>query len=1378
MQLGKDQSPETSSCSVDENDDEATKWLLDMDLSEPVEQLFTVTDDAAFDDSLTELEAEMAGRPMFRGHGQGDDISAMLGESIVAVDVGGDSDIYAASNSAEQSLVEQNTPMAIDHSQSQQETCSVTDVSLEDGADILSLSDMDDMGEKHLVLVKAGPGPETKAEPVPELELEQTATVEPPAPIEQANEVIAKTESKIVTETETETEFKFDPDFEADFDEMADIGPEVEIETYLGIGSELEPESELGFDFDSLGELDLENTSEDYPESECKVDEQAENVAAYVANTPAPVDDEAFDLFLLEGEQLSDADAEADASGLVVERTEGVTSVDPVLNSGIDYHEDFELIEGFNDDSAGAITGVISQVMEELTASVAQRLADFSIASDSVEVEAMLGNNVDSIISCVSDGYAPIVEIRPQLSAALRQLGQTEVDAIYVRITHRERGETWNDLFKDDFVPGGSSDEEALSVAPEEAVAQPFATLNIDDEFDFAGLEPDPVDGFLVDGFDDDIAPYSTSPGDDPLSSITFAAVDDAESELEFEASLKTFDVEEQLPNNDSSRGDADESAQESADADLSWCIPADIDFSSTGAKGEIFADFLDVFIDEAAAEIEKLEEAVEEWERGSVAGEAHIPPRVSHTLHTLKGIAKGVGLQCYGTLIHNYETLLDALPAPDENDKATYFRIISTWLDTVVRGFEHIERARSDVESELPVRGATPAPEVVEEPVAESGELQQQQEESQSKVDSQDSIAATTRLADAPAATHIPERMDDKQLADEGAKTLAGQQSIRMSAEALDKLLNLTNQAQQLGVRSSESTVRGKLAAAESLARLSSVRAHITKIADRALSNVAAKGQSSGSELDALEMDQYSELQEAANILRESVEDLGDLINLSTRQLSLAEALMKQQAAVISSLGSSIQAARVIPVSRLIPGLRRIVRTVGTDLGKTVSLKVLNQVGTLDRDNHARCQVILEHMVRNAMDHGIEAPEQRLNAGKPASGTISIDVHKEGADYIITLSDDGRGVDPAIMKETAYQKGLDVDVDALSDEEATRLIFHKGFSTAESVSEISGRGVGMDIVLSELQQIGGDIKIESTVGEGTSFHIRIPPNVSVNGALLVSAGEHSYAIPLDGLIAVDYVDVDSFFDAIEQKSKLSLFGVECEPAYLATICHGENLPERSVWSRSVPVMIAGSEDRYMAIAVDDVKQALELVIRSLGTQFAAVPGVAGATTTSDGQAVVAMDLNSLVNSVASEQYSPVSLAQEAAERLLVLVVDDSRTQRMVSTNQFDTLGVETITAENGMVAIDLLNTTHRLPDVILLDVEMPVKDGIQTLREIRKSVRYSHIPVIMVTSRTGAKHRALADEAGCNGYMGKPFNFPVLVEKISQLTGHDLQLT
>jgi chemosensory pili system protein ChpA (sensor histidine kinase/response regulator) len=616
-----------------------------------------------------------------------------------------------------------------------------------------------------------------------------------------------------------------------------------------------------------------------------------------------------------------------------------------------------------------------------------------------------------------------------------------------------------------------------------------------------------------------------------------------------------------------------------------------------------------------------------------------------------------------------------------------------------------------------------------------------------------------------------------EQQIADEGAKVLAAQQSIRLSPEALDHLMNLTNQAQQLGVRASQATAQSRGSASELQGRLSSVRAHIAKIADRALANVTAMGNRLGSELDALEMDQYSELQEAANILREGVEDLDDLINLSSRQNAQIEALLKQQASVVSFLGSAIQAARVVPVSRMMPGLRRIVRTVSSDLGKAVQFRVLNEVGSLDRDNHARCQIVLEHMVRNALDHGIESPAERIAAGKPAAGQISIDVRKEGGDYVVELQDDGRGIDPDLMRETAFDKGLDIDVDALSDAEAQRLIFHKGLSTAGAVSEISGRGVGMDIVLSELQHIGGDIDIDSEVGRGTIFRVRIPSNMTLNGALLVSAGKVPYAIPLDGLVAVEHVTPDAFYDAVESGSQLHLFGLDCKPSYLATLCHNEGLPERAAWSGTIPVIIAGSENRYMAIAVDDVKQALDLVIRSLGAQFSNLPGVAGAATSADGQAIVALDLNGLVTSLSPEEQSALAVEKAEEEHLLVLVVDDSRTQRLVSTNRFDSLGVETVTAENGQVALDFLNSTHRLPDVVLLDVEMPVKDGIQTLRDIRKSSRLKQLPVIMVTSRTGAKHRALAEQAGCNGYMGKPFNFPVLVQMIAELTSRELQL-
>jgi chemotaxis protein histidine kinase CheA len=1177
-------------------------------------------------------------------------------------------------------------------------------------------------------------------------------------------------------------------------------------------------------------------------------------VLDYLAANEPPVDDDEFDQYLLAGEHLEDPDVSLDGlvvDGLVVDGTGGIASVDPQLETTIDYHEDFKAQESFNNDFVSAITSVIAQVMEELTVCVEKRLNNLSVAPQSVLVEVMLGTDDDSIKQCQDESYLPILRVATTKLDALSSLGQTEIDAIYVRLSNVYDNSDWNQLFsegfvaksnvtekesilitpsvsdEDDFLGDGLSftdsvaasedlasgklpevaqeltaesifDEEILAEGCLEEFTSPF---DIDDELE--NITAQLLDYTKEDGLADPVKSSSTANfanldylddmvfGEDIFSAdLTdeFTPIS-ADSGIDVEALIHSLaDVEtdigeicgvsvDQFTNTDAANSPDTLAAalpeQSGAvataiddDRGLSWCVPADVKFSYTNQPStEIFSEFLDAFIEEGASELEKLEDALGDWEKDISNETAYVPiPRI---LHTLKGIAKGVGLQRYGTLIHNFETLLDALERPDVGQRAAYFRMVNGWLDASAKGFEHIEKERTDIASELPTHSSAPVLDKVKAVAAEIEPVLP---------------VSVQALPDEPVAAPEFSAMDakskDKQLADEGAKVLAAQQTIRMTPEALDRLLSLTNEAQQLGVRSSQATVRSKRSAAELLSRLSSVRAHVSKIAERTLLNVTAKGGQSSSTMDALEMDQYSELQEAANFLREGVEDLDDLIHLSSRQNTVAEALLKQQASIISSLGSSIQSARVIPVSRLMPGLRRIVRTVSADLGKSVSFRVLNEVGTLDRDNHARCQIILEHMTRNALDHGIETPDVRAAAGKNTTGSITIEASKLGSDYIVTLSDDGKGIDPDFMRDMAYEKGLDIDVDKLSDEEAIRLIFHKGFSTATVVSEISGRGVGMDIVLSELHHIGGDIEIESAVGVGTTFKVRIPSNVTVNGALLVAAGEVSYAIPLDGLIAVEHVPVDVFYDAIRNDTQLSIFGMDCDPAYLATICHGDSLPDRSSWNATVPVIIAGSEKRYMAIAIDDVTQALELVIRSLGAQFSMIPGLAGGATTADGKSIVALDLNALVESASSDTLSSVSLRTEREERMLVLVVDDSRTQRMVATSQFDNLGVETVTAENGLVAIDLLNTTHRLPDVILLDIEMPVKDGIQTLREIRKSTRYADLPVIMVTSRTGAKHRALAEEAGCNGYMGKPFNFPKLVEQIADLTNHKFQLS
>ncbi len=1372
MQTDKDPGTRESEDIVDveeQSEEERLQWLLEMDLSEPEETLFTVNGEEYREEGLSAFEAEVAARPMFRGNAGGDDLANYVDEVIVISSESARSDIYGASDDAgEAEDAPSQQVMAIDYSRRNvgEDRAQSEAPELDEGADILGLASDDDIGETFLTIKRVrgsrdaeGVSSAINATPLakPDLQALQgapvTSRVADPTTHQVANE--ARNDERVAASGDNPGDSVAGA-VQPEREEAAIDNTMSHDQVSNSMAEQVEPAAARAPDSMAGGEsgntagestlaeligdeLDTDWELDDQPgttalDSGWEVDAAAEADSA--GEVEAALDDAGWEL-----DELSDAGAREDV----------VAAGESALDSG------WEVDVTAEADSTGEVEAALDTGWE---------LDEFSDAGAQEDVvaagESALDSGWEVDVTAEADSTGEVEAALDDAGWELDELSVTSAQEDVVAAGESALDSGWDIDDAADTDPVGAVAAQAAddAVASEDILGDLHA-----DDFEAGWQLPDNA---LNSDIDD---AFSALSADHPGASDDICGIDFEE----FRASESSQSSEESAETG-SSDGLEDIAAAASIAAandvaDPGWCIPAHIKFSYTTLSGaEIFADFLDAFIEEGSAEVEKLEDLISEWEQDATAEEVYAG--VARTLHTLKGIGKGVGLQRFGTLIHNFETLLDALPRPPASDAHDYFRIVNAWLDAVVRGIEFIGSERQDIASELPqvaARGAA-ASTAAEADVAA-------QPAAQSAGDAVAEEAKPAPVAQSPAVAER-ERKRDQQLADEGAKALAAQQSVRITPEKLDHLMNLASQTQQLCVRASQATTRGKRSASELQGRLSSVRTHISKIADRALLSVNARGVSSTPDMDALEMDQYSELQEAASILREGVEDLADLIEVMGRQNAQVETLLKQQSSVISSISSSVQAARVVPVSRLMPGLRRIVRTVSTDLGKVVTFKVLNETGALDRDHYARLQVVLEHMVRNALDHGIEAPEDRLAAGKSNAGRITIDVRKSGGNYYIRLADDGRGIDPDAIRESAYNKGLDIDVDALTDEEAVRLIFHKGFSTASKLSEISGRGVGMDIVLSELQQIGGDVQIHSEVGVGTSFEVRIPSNVTVNGALLVTAAEHSYAIPLNGLIAVEQVPVDSFFDAIETGGSLSLYDMACSPAYLATLCQGVSLPERSFWEGYVPVIVAGSDDRRMAIAIDNVQEALELVVRSLGAQFAAVPGVAGAATTADGEAIVALDLNLLVDSVGEEGLAPVAVHQDKDKTLLALVVDDSRTQRMVATSQLDTVGVETITAENGLVAIDLLNAAHRLPDVVLLDVEMPVKDGIETLREIRKSQRYGHLPVIMVTSRTGTKHRAMAKEAGCNAYMGKPFNFPALIEQINVLTGYDLQLS
>ncbi len=1428
----------------DESRERSLKWLLEMDLDEPEDTLFQVSDEGA-GQALSAFEEEVASRPLVRG-GNGDSIDQFVGEEIVISSDSASSIFEAETESANEGAgVPEGGAMAVDYSRARTDRKRGA-AAVEEGSDVLGLSAEDDIGETFLTIKRVRPAPREQQPGTPggqqapdeqQANAGQQASIDTQAPAETASADVGPTAGETPEVGGAAPQDRVAQDGIA-ADQVAAVAQADEELAMKGDFIEVVPTAgDDDFDFSAFGAGDddvLADTDDDDSLDLTALDhdetlEMLPVADINLADAPVPT------LFEAAGEVANDdfaaalqiEDAGEDFLGGSLEEDE---DFERMLAQGGDFEptaEDFDALEiedgpeevaaasdelALEDDFAAApdlsaLVAVLAPLQEELIDLARQRLLSLELPVDAVNPEVMLGTDEDAVRHCYAEGYEPISALLPQMPRTLQLLEQDQRDMLYLRLLETAGDDNWNHLFTEEFEREHAPVVAAADVvaAPEEAAQDAGlddvfgADLDAEFEGDFSVAADTDIEeafaDFDVDGMaaDNDVAGEAAGQeageagesrsvvatagvsAEAPAASEEAPAIAEAAPAIaeEAPAAKETAPVATQealTATEDALPGDAaDAGAFDLAplhETGIDWAIPADIEFDHTSASNnEVFADFLDAFIEEGSAEIEKLENLVGEWEKN--IDDEVVFAEISRTLHTIKGIAKGVGLQRLGTLVHNFETLLERMPQPDEDGEQAYFRIVNAWLDAVVRGVEFVTQEREDIASELPT-----APGGKVAPVSVQPEEQVAAQEPDEKLP--EPVRATVHES---AVLDALEKKRDQQLADEGAKALAAQQSVRITSEKLDHLLNLASQAQQFGVRASQNLTRSKRSSSELQGRLTSVRTHIRKIADRALFNVSARG-SSSTEMDALEMDQYTELQEAASILREGVEDLTELVDLLGRQNNQIEAMLKQQSTVISGISSTIQGARVVPVSRLMPGLRRIVRTVSTDLGKVVSFKVLNETGALDRDRYARLQVILEHMVRNALDHGIESPDDRVAMGKPTGGRISIDVRKSGGDYIIKLSDDGKGIDPDAIRESAYNKGLDVDVDALSDDDAMRLIFHKGFSTATEVSEISGRGVGMDIVLTELQQIGGDIQISSTLGLGTSFEVRIPSNVTVNGALLVSAADDSYAIPLNGLIAVEQVPVADFFQAVAAGETLKLVDLDCEPAYLGTLCQGVGLPDRAAWETYVPVIIAGDEERYMAIAIDNLEEALELVVRSIGPQFATVPGVAGAATTSDGEAIVALDLNLLVASAGTDGIAPVAMSQPEDNNLLVLVVDDSRTQRMVATSQLDTVGVETVTAENGLVAIDLLNTTHRLPDIVLLDVEMPVKDGIETLREIRKSRRYGDLPVIMVTSRTGAKHRAMAKEAGCSAYMGKPFNFPALVDQINTLTGHDLQLS
>ena len=779
----------------------------------------------------------------------------------------------------------------------------------------------------------------------------------------------------------------------------------------------------------------------------------------------------------------------------------------------------------------------------------------------------------------------------------------------------------------------------------------------------------------------------------------------------------------------------------------------------------EADSDILDIFLEEGDDLLEAMEAAIGRWEEQR--DDVSAIDEMLRTLHTLKGGARLAGQKRLGDLSHDLEqhlseALQQGAPWPE-----------SLLLD-VQSGFEGLQNELDVLRQRLSASlGDEP---VVTEPAA---------------APANNLLNPIIAASDVPSQLQAPKVLPFVQRAQEAALEAASrrapQELVKVPAELLEGLVNLAGETSIFRGRVEQQVSDVGFTLSEMEATIDRVRDQLrrldTETQAQILSRYQAEAERAGYEdFDPLEMDRHSQLQQLSRALFESASDLLDLKETLAAKNRDAETLLLQQARVNTELQEGLMRTRMVPFDRLVPRLRRIVRQVAGELGKQVEFVVGNAEGEMDRTVLERIVAPLEHMLRNAVDHGIEPTAVRRDVGKPETGTIRLNLGREGGDIVLTLDDDGGGIRLDAVRRKAIERGMmDADSD-LTDHEILQFILEAGFSTAEKVTQISGRGVGMDVVHSEVKQLGGSMSIDSAVGQGTRFTIRLPFTVSVNRALMVYSGEDLYAIPLntiEGIVRVSPFELEAYY--APDAPRFEYAGQAYELKYLGDLLNNGQQPKLVGQSLPLPVILVRSSEHAVAVQVDSLAGSREIVVKSLGPQFAGVHGISGATILGDGRVVVILDLlatirvlhahlqNQLMPRLASRQ-AAANEEVEADRPPLVMVVDDSVTVRKVTSRLLERNGMNVVTAKDGVDAIAQLQE-HR-PDIMLLDIEMPRMDGFEVATLVRHDERLKDLPIIMITSRTGEKHRERAMSIGVNQYLGKPYQESLLLDTIAQLVG------
>jgi len=522
---------------------------------------------------------------------------------------------------------------------------------------------------------------------------------------------------------------------------------------------------------------------------------------------------------------------------------------------------------------------------------------------------------------------------------------------------------------------------------------------------------------------------------------------------------------------------------------------------------------------------------------------------------------------------------------------------------------------------------------------------------------------------------------------------------------------------------------------------------------------------------MDSLEFDRYTEFHLLARTLSETTNDVSLLSGEFKNMLGDFDSLLGRQQRLNRDAQDGLMNIRMVPVSNIVNRLDRTVRSVSAKLSKKVNLVVQGEQTELDKTVLEEIIDPLQHLIRNALDHGVETAKQRAAAGKPAASQLTIEALNQGTQVTIRVSDDGRGIDVEKVRRMAVERNLISENKELTDEQVYELLFTPGFSTADSLTDVSGRGVGMDVVREAVQRLKGSIRVESKLGEGSTFTIHLPTTLAVTRALLVQSYGQSFAIPMQAVQQILRLDPK----AVSKVGKKPIVKIGDQSIQLKELAQHLALKaeDQESFDQTLPLLLLQNGDDQVAVTIDSIEGSQDIVVKTLGDHLRFVPGLIGATVRGDGSVIPILDPADLTGQKRasrkqSSQFRSANANSAARRRKLAMIVDDSISVRRVTTGLIRSAGWDVVDAKDGMDALEQLANMETLPDVFLTDMEMPRMDGIELVGRLRSQPEFANSPIVMVTSRASEKHRNMAIEAGANDHIVKPFNDEQLIDLIN----------